>query len=156
MKIITSLKTLPLISVIALGLALSPTLTMADDGNRGGQKTQYSNDRGQSHNKTHNKGNRRGDAAKNHSRRYVANSFVQRRHDKQSHKHKAKNHYDRRYDDHGYHRHGAHGHKHVSTTHNHRHTVIHDYGYRAPYVDLDNMRFMLGLHTGNFDIILRD
>ena len=153
MKSMTTLKTLPLISALALGLALSPTLSMADDDKRGGQKTHYSHDRGQSHNKTHNKGAYRGEIAKNHSRRYVANSFDQRRHEKQSHKHKTKNHYDR---SNGYHRHGTHGHDHVYTGHHHRHTVIHDYGYREPYVGLDNMRFMLGLHTGNFDIILRD
>jgi hypothetical protein len=30
------------------------------------------------------------------------------------------------------------------------------HGHRHHYVDLDELRFMVGLHTDRFDIILRD
>ena len=152
MNIIPSLKTLPLISAIAFGLALSPTLSMAADGNRGDHKMKYSHDRGQSHKNGHGR-HKTGKSQRNSP---VAHAVNKHRQEKQGHKHRSNNHYDRAYGNHMYHKHGNHGHNHAYSDHNHTNYVYHDYGYRGQYVDLDNMRFMLGLHTGNFDIIFRD
>jgi len=158
MNITSQLKTLPLISAIALGLVLSPTLSMADDGNRGRDKTQYSHDRGQSNKMTRNKFNNRADhrreTSKKHGNRYVGNANDKYRHDKKSHKYKSDHRYNGAHDNHRYHKHGNHNHHY--TGHKHTNYLDHDHRYRKQYIDLDNLRFMFGLHTGNFDIIFRD
>ncbi len=158
MNIISQLKTMSLISAIALGLILSPALSMADDGNRGHKKNQYSHDRGQAHNKAKNKAGHRIGSHNKQKHSYVVNPMGHRGHVKPSHKHRSDHHYDRARKNHNYHKHGGHGHNHnyVYSSHSHSHYVNHDHAHRGEYVDLDNLRFMFGLHTGNFDIIFRD
>ena len=136
MKLSTTLKTLPLVGVLALGLALAPTTSMADKGDRG-HKDRYSHDGGK--------------------------SFKGGKHDKRGHGY---GHTKKGHDKHGHDRHSRHqlghayghdirGHRHGHSGHSHSTHVVHDYGHQH-YLGLGNLRFMLGLHTDNIDIIFRD
>ena len=90
MNIISNIKNLSLISAIALGLALSPTLSLADNGNHGRDTNKYKHDRGQSHNTTYNKGHSRSASANRHGNNHVAHTYG-----KQNRKHKPNNHHGR-------------------------------------------------------------
>lgn len=149
MKIRQTLKNLPVIGVLALGLALSPNLVMADHGDRGKHKSQYSQDSGKTHKKTR----------KNDKPRKV------HVYDRHGHKKARKNHHGRhfaRHDSHKHNRHYGHrgdyrhGHRHGHRAHNHSHYVTNHHDHHDRYVDFDNLRFMIGLHTDNLDIILRE
>jgi len=139
MKTLNTLKILPLIGMLAMGLALAPVTSMADDGDRGrGKERVYQKhdtgkshrvnkghfDRGYSHNKGHKKGHK-----------YVYNHNKGYGHKHYGHKHKV-------------YRPHSHGHGHVE------HVVVHDhYNHLSDY---DRFRLMLGLHFDNVDIIYRD
>ena len=150
MNVITPLKNLSLISAIALGLALSPTISMADKADRGHNKPQYSHDRGQSRNKGHG----RHESRKSQRNSYVTRSLENRRHGKRQHQSNIN--YGKIHGNNAYHAHGNRGHNHGHSSHNHTNYVVQDYGHQDHYIGLDNLRFMFGLHTGNFDIIFRD
>ena len=134
MKTLSTLKTLPLIGLLAMGLALVPAVSMADDDGRGRgkDKTHQTYDGGKSHHGEHHDSH----YGKGHKHPYVRghNKHVRHVH-RPGHKH---------------HSHKHHSHKH----HGHRHTdyvVVHDRHY-----DYDPFRLMLGLHFDNIDIIYRD
>jgi hypothetical protein len=143
MKTLTTLKTLPLIGLLAMGLALAPVTSMADDGDRGrgkdrvfqkhdGGKSHRADrrhfDRGHGYNKGHNKGHKK-------SHKYVQKHYKGHGHKHYGHRHKV-------------YRPHSHGHGHVD------HVVVHDhYNYLSDY---DRFRLMLGLHFDNVDIIYRD
>jgi len=132
------LKTLPIISILMASLTLSPAIAYADK-ERGHNKSNYTQDRGHSH---HKKDSRR------HNR--LAYNEHGRSHGKQHKRHR---------DYKPKHRHNWRGYtpKHRHYGHSHR-------GYRQPiyivndhnYHGLDRLRFMLGLHTDNFDITFHD
>jgi hypothetical protein len=133
MKTLSTLKTLPLVGLLAMGLALVPAVSMADKNNHGHgkDKTHQSYDGGKSHHGVHNRSH-----------------YVHRHH--KHHKHGGHKHVYV----HGHNHHVRHvyrpGHKH----HGHRHTnyvVVHDH-----HDDYDPFRLMLGLHFDNIDIIYRD
>jgi len=129
---LTSIKTLPLLAVFATGLVLSPTLAMADDDDRGHSKHRYSQENHQARGYANKHGNRHGERH-NGSRHY--NKHYGHR-DGYAHN----KHYYRR-DDHRGHRHSTY--------------IVNDY-YDNDYYLLDPLRFMIGLHTNNVDIIFRD
>jgi hypothetical protein len=147
MKSLHSLKTLPLIAALAIGLALLPTLSMADNGDRGGHKKQYSHDDRQSHSKGHKSSN-------THS-----NKGHYKSHDNS---HKSKNRYSSKYrNKKGYGHDNSHAHyKPVyhdrHRAHHHTTYVVNDRHYSDYSYGLDPLRFMIGLHTNNVDIIFRD
>lgn len=145
------LKTVPLITVLALGMAFAPMSSMAGNGDRGHNKSGHSNSSGKHHNKgqyrsekhayrepRHNNHKRSLGHKLNHDNGTRYDSHHNRGHDKHV-RHYPK--YDRHYD------HRGHG-----TTH----YVINDYQHRDHYDDYDHLRFMIGLHTNNFDITFRD
>jgi len=141
MKILATLKTLPLIGLLAMGLALGPTVSMADDDDRGrGKDRVYQKyDGGKSHYRDGHRSHRRdhGHYKRGHSHKKGGHKHVYNSHRKHGHKH------------HGY-GHHTHGHKH----HGHRHVdtvIVHDRHY-----DYDPFRLLLGLHFDNIDIIYRD
>ena len=144
MKTLSTLKTLPLIGLLAMGLALAPAVSMADDDNRGrGKDRVYQKyDGGKGHNR---------DAGKSHRRNkgHVDRGYGHNRGHNKGHKHANKH-----YTGHGYKHHG-HTHKvYRPHSHGHGHTdyvVVHDRHY-----DYDPFRLMLGLHFDNIDIIYRD
>ena len=138
MNLISTLKTLPLIGILAIGLALSPMTAVADKGDRSYSKSHKSHNgalRG-SHHKKHvlHNSSRYGHKYKDHNRRYNKhhNKPVYRNHYARGHGHHPRHYYPR----------------------NHYNNY---YAYdRGDHNVFDNVEFMFGLHTGNFDIIFRD
>lgn len=153
-KSLTSLKTLPLISALAIGLVLSPTLSMADNGDRGRHKTQYSHDGGQSHSKGH-----KGSKTQSNKRHYKSHGKSH----KSNHGHSSKHHYAKGHGHHNDHAHYKRGinkyrYDHQNSHRGHHHTsyVVNDQHYSDYSYGLDHLGFMIGLHTNNVDIIFRD
>lgn len=153
-KSLTSLKTLPLISVLAIGLVLSPTLSMADNGDRGRHKTQYSYDGGQAHSKGHKRSNKQSNKAhyKSHGKIHKENIG-----------HSSKHHYPKEHgyhSDHGHYKRGftnhRYGHQNNHRGRHHTNYVVNEHHYSDYSYGLDPLRFMIGLHTNNVDIIFRD
>ena len=152
MKTLSTLKTLPLIGLLAMGLALAPAVTIADDDRgRGKGRVYQKHDGGKGHHREHRKSHRDGKGHrdhghykkhgrhKGHSHGSIKHAYNHSRH---GHKH-----------GHKHHGHKHHGHKHHG--HGHRHAdyvVVHDHYYD----DYDPFRLMLGLHFDNIDIIYRD
>ena len=149
---LTSLKNLPLISVLATGLVLSPTLSMADNADRGRHKTQYS-DGGQSHSKGHKGSKKHGNKAhyKSQGKRH-----------KGDYGHSSKHHYTKGHgnnNDHAHYKRGFNNHRydhHDSHRDHHTSYVVNEHHYSDYAYGLDPLRLMIGLHTNNFDIIFRD
>ena len=144
MKTLKTLKTLPLIGALAMGLVTAPAVSMADDDRgRGKDRVYQKHDGGKGHHRDARRSNRHDkihyDRGHSHRKGSIA------RHLKHGgHKHVHNSHYR--------HGHKHHGHKHHS--HGHRHTdyvIVHDH-----YQDYDPFRLMLGLHLDNIDIIYRD
>jgi len=153
MKTLTTLKTLPLIGLLAMGLALAPVASMADDNDRGRGKDRVyqkhgggkgqNRDGGKSHRRD--KGHvERGHGFKSGYNR--ANKHVQKNHGGHGHKKQAYKHHGHSHNVYRPHSHSrGHGHKHAD------YVVVHD-NYRV----YDPFRLMLGLHFDNIDIIYRD
>lgn len=128
------LKSLPLLSLFAMSLVLSPGVAMADRDDRGHSREKYSHGEHRSH------GNKpdyrsRGKHHKSHDRYgSVRNHDRSNHHDYAHQKHR-----------HDGRRHGSH------TTY-----IVNDHYYADDYYHRDRRRFMIGLHTDNVDIIFRD
>jgi len=136
------LKTLPIIGILMAGLTLSPAIAYADK-DRSHNKAKYTHDRDYSHHKK--------DKRRHKKLAYNDHGRLHGKHHKRHRGHKPKHH---RNNWRGYtpeHRHNKHTHRgHRS----HRHTtyIVNDHHYHA----LDRLGFMLGIHTGNFDIVFHD
>ena len=142
MKKLTTLKTLPLIGLLAIGMSL-PAVSMADDDKRGrGHDRVYKkHDGGKGHQREHRRIHRDSKGHRDHGRHYS-----------KGHKHGGHKHVYNKYYNHGHkhygHKHHGHGHKHVD------HVVVHN--HYDDWHDYDRLRLMLGLHFDNIDIIYRD
>ena len=148
MNIRYSMKTLSVVGLLALGLALSSNPAMADKADRDGHKGNVTQQSSHQAGKSHNDRSKYNKQHKEH--RYHRNDYRKGHKDRghkyySSHKgHKYKNHHNHVHrDKHG---HGYRGHSHTHNVVNH-----HDH-----YLGFDDLRFMIGLHTDRFDIILRD
>ena len=153
MKTLSTLKTLPLVGLMALGVAMAPVVSQADTGKIGhaiekqsrkhdGGKGQYRDggkshrsgkghyDRGHGYKSGHNKGHKKHAYTKGHKRGHNYYSG----HSQKNYGHK-----------HNSHKHHGHGHKHAD------YVVVHDH-----YSDYDPFRLMLGLHLDNIELIYRD
>lgn len=140
MNMKTHLKALPVMAALTIGLAFAPTASMADDDDRG-RGHSYSHDGGK-----HDKGKLR-------AKRYERGD--KHRYDKKHRKHhKHRGHYygHRHGHKHKHYRHDHHGHRPAYVVNNYGH----DHYYRDRFIDLSDLRFMIGVHTGNFDLIFRD
>jgi len=140
MNFIPKLKVIPLTAIIALGLALSPTLSMADNKNHGRQKDQYSHDGGKSHIKAQRNEQHIVHGYDKRGKGHVTNNYFGKPHVARS-KHVY-------YANYPY-RHEHHGHSDVEY-------IVVDHDHHDHYVDYDDVRFKIGVHTGNFDIVFRD
>ena len=149
MNTISPLKAMPIIAALAIGLALAPTASMADNGNRGNHKGQSSQDYSRSHSKADSKKQHRRDKREHGSKRHNVN-----RHDRHSNKTVTRNYYGKPHKYRNNHKH--YGHDHHRNNHSYTNYVVHDYVDRDRYVGFDDLRFMIGLHSDNFDIIFRD
>ena len=142
----TIFKNLPLLTIFTASLILTPAIAMADRGDRSHSKDKYSHDDRRSHNKSHNRNNK-------HSNKHKYRS--QGKSQRGDNWHSSKYRYDNR---HGH----RNGHAHYKRGRdNHRHDrrttyVVNDHHYSDHLYGLDPLRFMIGLHTDNFDITFRD
>lgn len=148
MNIRSTIKSLPVIGILALGLALSSNAAMADKGDRDGHKgnitQQFSHQADKSHNNTG-----------KYTKRYK-----ERRYNRNDHRKGHKDRSRKYYSSHNGHKHKSHNnhahrdnHRHGYRGHSHSHNVVNHHDH---YVGFDDLRFMVGLHTDRFDIILRD
>jgi Ni/Co efflux regulator RcnB len=128
------LKSLPLLSMFAMSLVLSPGMAMADRDDRGHSREKYSQNEHRTHSNKHDY-RPRGKHHKSHDRHGSV------------HKYNRGNHHSSTYRKHRYdgHRHG-----------NHTTYVVNDHYYADDYYLRDRRRFLIGLHTDNIDIIFRD
>ena len=135
MKTFSTIKALPVIGLLAMGLALAPAVSMADDDHRGRGKDRVyqKHDGGKGHYRDEHRSHRR-----DHGR------FDRGHGHKKGHKH-VKNYYSGHGHKHLGHKPYKHGHGHVD------HVIVHDHHY-----DYDPFRLLLGLHFDNVDIIYRD
>ncbi len=160
MNLSRTLKTFPLAGALAMGLALTPAIVNADDDDRGRHKDRYSHDGGTAYEKSLRKEIRglRKELKREHKRNQKSHGKHHGHKHKNKHKHKHDGHkHNGHKHKHVYkYKHNGHKHKHVykhnHRGHKHRHHRYHHYRYR----DYDPLRFILGLHTDNFDIIFRD
>ena len=65
-------------------------------------------------------------------------------------------HHERGYKKHHGHHHNRHYDRHYHGHPRYEEVVVYDYYRPRHYIGLDNLRFMIGLHTGNIDLIFRD
>ena len=145
-----TLKAFPLLSILAIGIALAPVPSVADSSDRGRIKDKISHDSGRSSAAGHNRGNYR---ANKHS--YRESSYRGER------GHRARKHYERGYSDrysysHDYRRShtGGHGREHIG--HTHTTYVVNDRHHGGHGFIFDPLRFAIGLHTNNLDITIYD
>ena len=151
MNIRSTIKTLPVLAILALGLSLSSNVAMADKGDRNGHKgkiaQQSSHVAGKSHNDT-------GKYTKRYKERRYDRNDNRKGHKERSHKYYG-SHYGNKHKSHNNHAHRD-KHQHGYRRHSHSHNVVNHHGHRDHYIGFDDLRFMVGLHTDRFDIILRD
>jgi hypothetical protein len=138
MKTLSTLKTLPLIGLLAAGLVLAPAVSMADGGDhgRGKDRVYQKHDGGKSHRADKGHFDRGHGFKKDHKK---GHKYVQKHYKGLGHKHYGHVHNVYRPHSHN------HGHGHAD------YVVVHDY-----YDDYDPFRLMLGLHFDDIDIIYRD
>ena len=147
MNIRYSMKNLPVVGLLALALVISSNPAMAVKADRDGHKgyiaQQFSHQAAKSH-------NNRGKYTKRHKEHRYDRNDHRKGHKDRSHKYSSHNgHKHKSRQNHAHrdnHRHGYRG-------HSHGHNVV---NYHDHYVGFDDLRFMIGLHTDRFDIILRD
>ena len=139
----TILKSLPLLTIFTASLVLSPAIAIAAHGDHSYSKEKYSHDDRRSHSKSHNRSNKRG------------NKHNYRSNGKGHNRHSSTHHDDKR---HGHHNdHARYKHRHDDHRHDHHTTyVVNDHYYNDRLYGLYHLRFMIGLHTNNFDITFRD
>ncbi len=141
-----TLKYLPL-TLLVTGLALAPTVTMADKGDSRHYKSQYSQADSRSHSK------QRKHTGKQHQNSHRKNH---RDHSRHNSKHQY-NKWQSRRNDHAHNKHGNHNHRYNNHRgHSHTTYVVNDRHYNDHLYGLNQLRFMIGLHTDNFDITFRD
>jgi hypothetical protein len=147
MKLLMTLKTLPLAGLLAVGLAVIPSVSMADKGGDRGHQARTSHDGGKSF-----KGDKRG-----HNDRDQRFGLNTKGHDKRGFyrgdRHEVGNAHGHDRRDYGHDR--GHAHNYSYPVYNHTTTVVHDYGHRH-YLGLGDLSLLLGIHTDNVDIIFRD
>ncbi len=157
MNNITVLKKLPLLTVLAASLVLSPAIVMAGNDNRGHFKEQYSKrDNRSQNNQYSSRIHRDSHSYKLRDKHRDKQSYRSHGKDYSGQKrHSSRNRYDR---EHGHHKSYSHyKQRHDARRHNHHATyVVNEHHYNDGYYALDPLRFMIGLHTNNFDITFRD
>jgi hypothetical protein len=140
----TTLKNLPLLALLTAGLVLSPTMVMAGHGDNSHSKAQYSQNDRQSHSKGHKYNNKKHD--KSHGKNHKGNYRIS-----------SKRHYSKGPGHYGDYKRGHHNYRHDHHRHQHHTTyIVNDHHYDDYSYRLDPLRFMIGLHTNNVDIIFRD
>jgi len=140
MTILSTLKTLPLLAVLATGTGLAPTLATAGNHNAETHRAQQSQHKANKHNRQH----RERHAHTNHRSHHADH--------RQKKRHFAKHHQPRRVVHSRHYR----EHKHVHNRYC-QHPVSYRYYSPQPhFLSHNGLRLMLGLHTDNLDIVFHD
>lgn len=155
MKIISALKALPVASLLIMGIVLSPAIAMADNGDRGRTKSEHSFDSGQSHN-VRDRHRDKSTHKKQQNERHIVRKYDRNSHghNKYRHGHVIQKHNGKPYAKHKkhvYYHYDQHGQNHKP--HHHDNYIVHHHEH---YDVFDDVRFKIGIHTGDFDIVYRD
>jgi hypothetical protein len=139
-----TLKNLPLLALLTAGLVLSPTMVMAGHGDNSHSKGQYSRNDRQSHSKGHKQNVKK--HYKSHGKSHKGNYGIS-----------SKRHYSKGYGHSNDYKRGHYNYRHDHHRDQHHTTyIVNDHHYDDYSYGLDPLRFMIGLHTNNVDIIFRD
>ncbi len=139
-----TLKNIPLLALLTAGLVLSPTMVMAGHGDNRHSKGQYSQNDRQSHSKGHKQNVKK--HYKSHGKSHKGNYGIS-----------SKRHYSKGYGHSNDYKRGHHNYRHDYHRDQHHTTyIVNDHHYDDYSYGLDPLRFMIGLHTNNVDIIFRD
>ena len=139
----TTLKNLPLVTILAAGLVLSPVLVMASQGERNSNKAHYSQNDRQSHSKADKRSSKAHYKSRDNRNKSKHGYSSKHRYNTKHGRHNDRAHYKRGFNNHR--------HDHHATTY-----VVNDHHYSDYPYGLEHLRFMIGLHTNNFDIVFRD
>jgi len=140
MTILSTLKTLPLLAVLAVGTSVVPSLAVAGNHNAEPHKTQRSQHKANKHNRQHKERH----AHANHRNQHVDHPRDRR--------HFKKHHQPRRVVHNRHYR----GHKHVHNRYCHHPVSYRSYSHQPHFLSHSGLRLMLGLHTDNLDIVFHD
>ncbi len=152
MNTVFGFKKLPLIGAVLMALAVFPGAAMAEKGDAHGDRGRHDNPYSHESKKSYNGDSHRGNKYDNkHSNGYTVKSRdydKHRKHDKHGQAKPYGHHQAHAYNKHKHH---DHGHR-----HGHQRYVVNNYGHRPHHVGFDDLRFMIGLHQPNLDIIFRN
>ena len=123
-------------SALGTSLFLSPAISQADAEHRGSKNAHYSVKNSNHHDKGRQIRHAADRAMQHHGKYHQDNRNVRKHHGHGKYRHD----------------HGKYHHDHNSYDHTH-YVVKHDY---YDHYALDHLKFIIGLHTDNLDIILRD
>lgn len=138
MNIISTFKTLPLLGAFAIGLTMTPTLSVADGNDRGRHNERHTQQSAHNNQSQH-RGNIRNHSKQRHQNQHGHNQRTQHRH---GNKHKQIVH--------NYNGHNRNRHQYTYAQHRVR------FSQPRHFLSLSNLGLMFGLHTDNVDIIYRD
>jgi len=161
MKIFSTLKTLPVISVLVTGLVLSPGITIADDSGRSKFKNSHAQSVDKHRNKNQSRREIRGDHAKKPPKNYRGGNrnypHDRRQNRRSNYGHGHRNNYAQP-TNYGYYRHSQ---RQRSPVHGYTGYTgytgysVRNSGHRR-FLNLHDLRFILGIRTDNVDITLHD
>lgn len=147
-------KFIPLIALLAAGLALTPVTSIAANGDRGHFKAEHSKKYSKHSNKGHSRSNKQHYSQSKHGHKNNIGHHLNR-HSNKHQNNRYNSHYKRKYYSHNKH-HSKHHNNHLHRGYPTTRYVVNNHDYRDHYLDFDHLRFMIGLHTNNFDLTFRD
>lgn len=155
MNTVSGFKKLSVIAAVLMALAVFPVASMAEKsdgyGDRGRHDKQYSPDRKKAYNGDSHRGNK-------YDNKHAAKSHGDARHNRgyDNHRKHDKHVKGKQYGHHHAHAYNKHKHRDYGHRHGHPQYVVNDYRHRPHHVGFDDLRFMIGLHNPNLDIIFRN
>lgn len=159
MNTVSSYKKFPLIGAVLMALAVFPGASIAEKGDgygdRGRHDKQYSYERKKSYNGD---SHHRNKYDNKHGNKHAGKSHDYNRHNPGYDKHRKhdKHWKGKQYGHHQGHAYNKHKHRDDGHRHGHARYVVNNYGHRPHHVGFDDLRFMIGLHNPNLDIVFRN
>ncbi|MCG6937696.1 MAG: hypothetical protein LJE83_05925 [Gammaproteobacteria bacterium] len=141
------LKTL-FISAALITALVSPAVSIAESADGSRHHKKHSAGSGQQHNKGHYRSDNYDVKARGKSQKISHGHELKRNHGRDHNRPHNYVHYD--------HGHYKHRHNHDHDGHDQRHYVVNEYYYNDGLYDVDHLRFIIGLHSANLDVILRE
>lgn len=144
MKIVSKLKTLPLLTLLIGGLGLTPVVASAGNQDKADHGARYSQS------DSHNRGR-----ADDHRPQRHGGAHGRNHREYPQHNRGHGNHHGRHVVNRHHHGHYYHSHQPLRHPHHHRHTQVHNYYQRHAYVT-DNPRLILGLQNDHISLFYRN